>query len=163
MITPMLNVDGFTGHILIEPNRPISWHDNVQFIKIFALISFIIALVAISQGLILVMPFSGIEVIFVSISLYLVYKHYTICQIIYFTHNSVIIESGNCCADQRIKYQRYWSKFHVDNKGNYNIPRLSICSKGKTTEIGHFLSYNDKIILINLIKKITTDFQMESA
>ncbi|RDH82433.1 MAG: hypothetical protein DIZ80_09070 [endosymbiont of Galathealinum brachiosum] len=161
MITPVLNIDGFTGHILIEPNRPISWQDNVRFIKAFSLISLIIASVAMYQGFILVMPFSGIEVIFVSVCLYLVYKHYSICQIIYFTNNSIIIESGDNIANQRIEYQRYWSKFHVDNKGIYNIPKLSISSKGKTTEIGSFLSYKDKLTLIKIIKEITLSFQIQ--
>ncbi len=160
MITPMLNTDGFTGHILIEPNRPISWQDNVRFIKTFFLISFIISLVALSQGLLLVMPFSGIEVLFVSICLYLVYKHYATCEVIYFTSDSIIIESGNHEADNQIEYHRYWSKFHVDKKSHYDIPRLTINSKGKETEIGHFLSYSDKLVLIELIKKITAEFRL---
>ena len=63
MITPVLNIDGFTGHILIEPNRPISWQDNIRFIKLLSLLSFVIAAVAMHQGFMLVMPFSGIEVI----------------------------------------------------------------------------------------------------
>ncbi|VAW66876.1 hypothetical protein MNBD_GAMMA08-2195 [hydrothermal vent metagenome] len=159
MITPKLNTDGFTGHILLEPNRPISWHDNIFFIKCFALVSFIIGSVAMYHGLLLVMPFSGIEVLFVSACLYFVYKHYSTCQIIYFTGDNVIIESGDKSAEQRFEYQRYWSKFHIDNKGHYNIPRLQICSKGQTTEIGEFLNYKDKIILINLVKNLTLNFQ----
>ncbi|MCW9047936.1 MAG: DUF2244 domain-containing protein [Gammaproteobacteria bacterium] len=157
----MLNADGFTGHILIEPNRPISWQDNVRFIKIFALLSFTISCFAYYQGFFLVMPFSGIEVLFVSICLYLVYKHYTICQVIHFTNNNVIIETGDRKTLQRVKYQRYWSKFHIDKLGNQNIPRLSICSKGKSTEIGRFLSYNDKLILIKLVKDITENFKIQ--
>ena len=65
-------------------------------------------------------------------------------------------------AKQRIEYQRYWSKFHVDNEGNYNIPQLSISSKGKTTEIGGFLNYKDKLTLINLIKDVTDRFQTQA-
>jgi len=162
MITPVLNTNGFTGHILLEPNRPISWQENVRFIKIFALVSFIISSFAFYHGFLLVMPFSGIEVIFVSVCLYLVYKHYTVCQVIRFTKNNVIIETGHQNAEQRIKYQRYWSKFHIENQGNYNIPRLTISSKGKSTEIGGFLSYKDKLILIKLIKDITNNFQIKA-
>ncbi|MCW8934870.1 MAG: DUF2244 domain-containing protein [Gammaproteobacteria bacterium] len=157
----MLNTDGYTGHILIEPNRSISWQDNVRFIKIFTLLSFIISSFAFYQGFFLVLPFSGIEVLFVSVCLYLVYKHYTICQVIHFTNNNIIVETGDRNALQRVKYQRYWSKFHIDNRGNHNIPRLSICSKGKSTEIGRFLSHNDKLILIKLVKDITDKFQIQ--
>ena len=159
MITPTLNPDGITGHILIEPNRPINWRDNMRFIKWFALVSFIIALIAMYQGFFLVMPFSGLEVIIVSACLYLVYKHYTTCQVIYFTADSVIIESGKHCADSRVEYQRHWSKFLIDNNDNNTIPRLCISSKGKQTEIGAFLNCQDKQILIDLIRNITTAFQ----
>jgi len=158
MITPSLNSDGTNGHILIEPNRPINWQDNILFIKRLALVLFIISSIAMYQGLILVMPFSGIEVIFISCCLYLVFKRYSTCQIIYFTDDSVVIESGEHSATKRIEYQRYWSKFHIDQKGHFNIPRLSINSKGKATELGAFLNYDDKLKLINLIKSITTNF-----
>lgn len=162
MITPVLNNNGFTGHILLEPNRPISWQENVRFIQTFSLLSFIICCFAFYQGFLLVLPFSGIEVVFVSVCLYLVYKHYTICQVIHFTKNDVIIETGERNAEQRVKYSRYWSKFHIDNQGNYNIARLTICSKGKSTEIGCFLNYKDKQILIKLIKDITNKFQNQA-
>ncbi|HED33434.1 MAG TPA: DUF2244 domain-containing protein [Gammaproteobacteria bacterium] len=161
MITPDLNEDGFTGNILIEPNRPVSWQGNVRFIAIFALVSFAIGLVALSQGLVLVMPFSGLEVLVVFLALYLVFKKYSSCQVIYFTKNSVIIETGKVCADSHIEYQRYWSKFLVKDDGNYNIPRLSICSKGVSTNIGDFLNYDDKTQLIELIKHITENFQRQ--
>ncbi len=159
MITPVLNKDGFTGHILIEPNRPINWNDNLKFIKYFAFASLIIGSTAMYYGFLLVMPFSGIEVISVSVSLYLVYKHYSVCQVIYFTANHVVIESGKNNADTKIKYQRHWSKFHIDNKTRSSIPRLYITSKGHSTDIGTFLGYSDMQILISLLKRITRDFK----
>lgn len=161
MITPDLNKDGFTGSILIEPNRPASWKDNVRFVTVFALVSFVIGLVFLLQGFPLVMPFSGLEVLVVFYALYLVFKKYSSCQVIYFTKNSVIIETGKVCADTHIEYQRYWSRFLVEDDGNYNIPRLSICSKGVSTDIGDFLNYDDKTQLIKLIKHITVNFQLQ--
>lgn len=162
MITTSLNNDGFTGHILIEPNRAISWKANVQFIKILSLVSLIIASIGMYYGFILIMPFSGIEIIFVTVCLFLVYRHNTICQIIYFTDSSIIIEYGDRIALRRIEYPRYWSKFHVNNKNNYNIPYLSISSKGKSTEIGEFLNLKDKLNLIDLIKEITANFKTQA-
>ncbi len=159
MVTPDLNSDGYTGYILIEPNRPISWQDNLRFIKVFALVSLIVAISFMYKGFILVLPFSGLEVLCLSLALYLVYKHYSTCQVIYFTDDSVIIESGKDEANERIEYQRFWSSFYVDNEGAYSIPRLTIRSKGKTTEIGRFLSYKDKLKLIKLVKQLTQHFQ----
>lgn len=159
MITLNLNTDGYTGNILIEPNRPIKWSENVKFIKIFALLSLIVSGFFVYHGFLLVLPFSGLEILFLTICLYLVFKHYATCQVLYFTADSVILESGNNTPSERIEYQRYWSKFYVDSKGRYNIPRLSISSMGKTTEIGEFLSYEDKTALINIITNITLSFQ----
>lgn len=160
MITPNLNTDGCTGNILIEPNHPTSWRDNINFIKIFSLLSLVIGIIFTYQGFLLVLPFSGLEILVLAISLYIVYKHYNTCQVIYFTDDSVIIESGNQHADERTRYQRYWSQFHIDDPGPYSIPRLTIRSKGKSTEIGHFLSLHDKIELIKLIKELTIHFQL---
>jgi len=159
MITLNLNKDGYTGNILIEPNRPIKWSDNVRFIKIFAVFSLIVSGYFLYHGFLLVLPFSGLEILFLSICLYLVFKHYSTCQVLYFTADRVILETGNDKPGERVEYQRYWSKFHVDSKGRYNIPRLSISCMGKTSEIGDFLSYEDKTALINIITNITLSFQ----
>jgi len=159
MLTATLNNDGYTGNILIEPNRPIDWAANVRFVKIFSLLSFIIGLVFMSQGFLLVLPYSGLEILILTLSLYLVYKHYTICQVVYFTDNSIIIEYGDDRADARVEYQRHWSTFKIENNGKYNIPKLSISSKGKSTEIGIFLNYKDKIELIDLVKRLTKEFK----
>lgn len=159
MVTPDLNADGYTGNILIEPNRPISWRENLHFIRIFALLSALVAALFVYKGFYLVLPFSGLEVMFLGIALYLVYRHYSVCQIIYFTRDSVIIESGIDHATDRIEYQRFWSRFYIDHQGPQNIPVLKIRSRDHVTEIGDFLSYHDKLLLIQLIKDLTTHFQ----
>lgn len=159
MVTPNLNADGFTGNILIEPNRPISWRENLNFIRVFTLLSALVSALFLYKGLYLVLPFSGLEVISLSIALYLVYKRYSVCQIIYFTRDSVIIESGTDHASERIEYQRFWSRFYIDHKGHQNIPILQIRSRQHATEIGDFLSYADKLLLIQLIKDLTLHFQ----
>lgn len=159
MVTPDLNQDGFTGNILIEPNRPIRWSDNLRFIRVFAMLSLLIALLFMTNGFFLVLPFSGLEVLCLTLALYLVYRRYSICQVIYFTSDSVIIESGHDHADERIEYPRYWSKFHIESPEHGGIPRLTIRSSGKTTEIGKFLSYQDKLRLISLIQELTLRFQ----
>ena len=159
MITPSINSDGYTGNILLEPNRPISWQDNLRFIKIFALLSSLIAGIFIYGGFYLVLPYSGLEILCLSFALYIVYRHYSVCQVIHFTRDSVVIESGDRKVSERIEYQRFWSKFHIDNQGNFNIPRITIQSKGKSTEIGRFLSYHDKQILIHLLRELTLHFQ----
>lgn len=161
MITPDLNDDGYTGNILIEPNRPISWQDNLRFIRVFALVSIILAIGFMYAGILLVLPFSGLEILCLALALYFVYRHYSVCQVIYFTRDSIIIESGKDHAIDRIEYQRYWSSFHVEDEGNYNIPRLTIRSREKSTEIGGFLNYADKIQLIQIVKKLTKDFQFK--
>lgn len=64
---------------------------------------------------------------------------------------------------ERIEYPRHWSKFYVDSDGAYNIPRLSISSMGKSSEIGRFLNYDDKTDLINIITNMTNCFQYQNS
>lgn len=159
MLTPHLNDNGYTGYILIEPNRPLNWPQNLRFLRIFALISITIAMALAIKGLYLILPFSGLEILALTLALYFVYRRYSFCQIIYFTEQSIIIESGENHPTERIEYQRFWSRFHIDNQGEFNIPRLSIRCMGKSTEIGSFLNLYDKQELIRLIKNITLHFQ----
>ena len=159
MLTSTLNNDGYTGNILIEANRPIDWPGNARFIKVFALLSFFISVLFMSRGFILVFAYSALEVLLLALSFYLVYRRYAVCQVVYFTDNSIIIEYGKEHAENRVEYQRHWSTFLIDNEGAYNIPRLSIRSKGVSTEIGDFLNYKDKLQLISLIKNLTQAFK----
>jgi len=69
-----------------------------------------------------------------------------------------MIEYGKNSPDKRIDYQRHWSSVHSDNNVVYNISRLNIRSKGKSTEIGSFLNKTDKEQLIHLVKQLTQAF-----
>ena len=161
MITVNLDTKGYTGHILLEPNLSLSWKHNTY---IFIFISFFTLLVSgyfVAKGGWLVLPFSGLELIVIAVSLYMFFNHYNQCEVIHFTDNKVVIEQGKNSPEISWEYQRHWSKIHVQNLGPYDIPRVSIKSHGNETELGTFLGYDEKITLIRTLEDITTSFQSQ--
>jgi len=159
VITVSIDKQGYTGNILLEPNLSFSWKTNVRFFIVISIITFIVAGYFISKGGWLVLPFSGLELIIIGTSLYMFFKHYNHCEVITFTDNKVIIEYGKDEPEKSWEYQRHWSKIHVKEYGLFETPKVSIKSHGKETEVGSFLGYDEKILLIETIKEITTSFQ----
>ena len=159
MITISIDKQGYTGHILLEPNLSFSWKTNIRFFILISTITLLVAGYFISKGAWLVFPFSGLELIIIGVSLYMFFKHYNHCEVITFTDDKVIIECGKDRPEEFWEYQRHWSKIHIKGHGLFEIPKVSIKSHGNETEVGSFLGYDEKILLIETIEKITTSFQ----
>jgi uncharacterized membrane protein len=158
VITISIDKQGYTGHILLEPNLSFSWKTNIRFYILISTITSIVAGYFISKGGWLVLPFSGLELIIIGTSLYMFFKHYDHCEVITFTNNRVVIEHGKDKPEQSWAYQRHWSKIHINGHGLFEIPRVSIKSHGEETEMGSFLGYDEKILFIETIEKITASF-----
>ena len=161
MITISIDKTGYTGHILLEPNLSFSWKTNIRFFILITIITLIISGYFISKGGWLVLPFSGLELIIIATSLYMFFKHYNHCEVITFTDDKVLIEYGKKEPEKSWEYQRHWSKIHIKEHGLFEIPKVSIKSHGNETEMGSFLGYDEKILLIETIEEITSSFQRQ--
>jgi len=159
MVTISIDKQGYTGHILLQPNLSFSWKTNIRFFILISTITLFIAGYFFIKGGWLVLPFSGLELIIIGTSLYMFFKHYNHCEVIRFTNDKVIIEYGKDDPEESWEYQRHWSKIHIKEHGLFDIPKVSIKSHGKETEVGSFLGYDEKILLIETIEKITKSFQ----
>lgn len=158
MITISLDKQGYTGHILLEPNLSLSWKTNKVIFVVITLITAIIAGYFATIGGWMVLPFSGAELVVIAISTYMFFNRNNHCEVIRFTRNKVVIERGKSSPENSFEYQRHWSQIHVREHGLYEIPRVSIKSHGKETEMGSFLGYDEKIQFIKSLESITTAF-----
>jgi|GEM_PF-1904725 len=177
MVNVRLDDSGYRGLIILRPDLSLSWQRNVQVFLLIALCSLAIASVFVMQGRWLVLPFSGAVVLLLGASLYVFYRRASRTQLIRLSEHSVIIEQGYHRAEQRVEYPRYWSEFHIESSaptedsaghkaaelqgiepGLQHIPRVTISSRQQQTELGAFLGYADKQLLIHTLKDITTRF-----
>ena len=162
MVKVSLDDSGYTGHILLEPNISLSWKTNMRIFVVVACITLFIAGYFVQKGGWLVLPFSGLELIMIGVSLYMFFHHYNHREVIHFTDNKVVIEHGKEVAEKSWEYQRHWSKIHVQDHGLYDIPRVSIKSHGQEMELGAFLGYDEKLHFIKILEDITRKFNLSS-
>ena len=159
MVTVSINSNGYNGHILLEPNLSLSWKTNTRIFFVICIITFFIGIYFYRLGGWLVLPFSGLELLLISTATYLFFRRNNHCEVITFTDNKVVIERGKDAPEKAWEYPRHWSKFHIEEHGLYDIPKVSIRSHGKEMEMGSFLGYKDKRLLIKILKDLTQKFQ----
>jgi len=177
MVNIRLDDSGYRGLIILRPDLSLSWQGNVKVFLLIALCSLAIASMFVIQGRWLVLPFSGAEIFLLGASLYVFYRRASRTQLIHLSEHRVVIEQGYRRAEQRVEYPRYWSEFHIesstpteDSVGDkaaqlqgiepdlHSIPRVTISSRRQQTELGAFLGYADKLLLIHALKEVTARF-----
>ena len=163
MVNASLDKQGYTGHILLEPNLSLTWQANKIIFIIITCLTMVIGGYFASIGGWLVLPFSGLELIVIAISVYMFFSRNNHCEVIIFTNNKVIVERGKTMPEKSFEYQRHWSQIYIKEHGLYDIPKVSIKSHGKETELGAFLGYDEKIQFIDILKNITSAFRQSNA
>lgn len=180
MISASLDDTGYTGMIILKPSLSLSWKANLRFYLTLCILSLSIASVFLLQGRWLVLPFTVIALIVLGASLYVFFCSHSRSEVIRFNEREVIIERGRYTAESTIKYPRQWSEFYIagesageaaDKNSAFEateqmfngslhsaIPIITIKSREQETELGAFLGYEEKIQLIQLLKKITQQF-----
>ena len=161
MVTVSIDDKGLNGHILLQPNLSLSWKQNARLIVIVIFILSVISGYFVSIGGWLVLPFSGLEIILISVSLYMFFRHYELQEVIRFNEDRLIIERGKDKPEKTWVYQRHWSKFHIHEHGIYDIPKVCLVSHGKEVELGAFLGYDDKLLFIKNLEQITLNYQRQ--
>lgn len=159
MVSISIDNNGYNGHILLEPNLSLSWKTNTRIFLIICIITLAIAIHFYRIGGWLVLPFSGLELVLISVSVYMFFQHNNHCEVITFTDHQVIIERGRKSPEKSWEYPRHWSKIHVKEHGLYDIPKVSIKSHGREMEIGSFLGHKEKLLFIQTLKEVTQKFQ----
>ena len=111
------------------------------------------------MGAWVILPFSGIEILALTIALYVLARRNARQEVITVDKDQVIIERGITSPAENWRYQRLWSSFHVEKPaGTWSSPIISIRSHGKHLELGTFLNRRDKIKLINTLKYIVAHY-----
>ena len=159
MITTYLDNNGFNGHILLEPNLSLGWRSNIKILLLFSVLNLSLAIYFSIAGKWLVLPFSVIELTAFYIALHILFRRFHRCEIVYFTLDSIIIETGKNSAESREIYKRLWSKFYIEQNNKHALASIFIRNHNKTTEIGSFLNYRDKLKTIKTIKQMTSAFR----
>ena len=143
------------GYIVLKPNNSATWQFNMMVVISLAFIALLISTFFLLQGLWLIAPFSGLEVLALLACLYLCARSNIQTEIIKFSPDKVIVEQGRTFAEKSWEYNRSWAKIFVRKPARKGHPdQVVIRSHGKELELGSFLNSEDKEALVNKLRKI---------
>ncbi|MBA60003.1 MAG: hypothetical protein CMQ40_12640 [Gammaproteobacteria bacterium] len=144
--------------IILRPNNSLTWKINLVLLLAVMIVSLSIALGFLIAGAWVILPFSILELMFISICVYYSARQCALQEVIRISELEISIESGFKKPSMKKTYQRVWSKFFVRpsaRKGD--LDQLVIRSHGRELEIGSFLSREDKAeLVLHLRKSVAT-------
>ena len=155
MVYSEFNPDTGSGYIVLKPNNSASWRFNILVVASLALLALLISTFFLLQGLWLIAPFSGLEVLALLGCLYLCARSNIQTEVIKFSPDKVVIEQGRTFAEKSWEYHRSWAKIFVRKPRHKGHPdQIVIRSHGKEVELGSFLNKDDKETLVKKLRNI---------
>ncbi len=154
------NTEDNTYRILLRPNQSTDWKSSIIFISIIAFTCLTIGIGFAFAGAMMILPFAGLEVIFVGICVYLVMKETYKQEVITLTQEKLKIEKGGGRIDQVWEYFRMWSFVSVERPQHPWYPaHIVVTSKGERVPIGDFLNEDEKEELVSNLERIIQELK----
>jgi uncharacterized membrane protein len=154
------NTEENTYRILLRPNQSTDWKTSIIFISIIAITCLAIGIGFAFAGATMILPFAGLEVIFVGVCVYLVMKKTYKQEVITLTQETLKIEKGEGKIDQVWEYFRMWSFVSVERPQHPWYPaHIVVTSKGERVPIGDFLNDDEKEELVSNLERIIQELQ----
>ncbi len=152
----------YIARVLVQANRSMSWRGNLYIAAGIAVVCFSIAAVFAFFGLWLVIPFAGLEVIFVTLCLYWTVKRLSRKEIITVDERVITLEWGYNQPDVSVILPRHWSRLKYDHPKNaFDVGDLSLTAYGKRYELGASLGREEKKELYRELKNILSICDLE--
>jgi uncharacterized membrane protein len=145
----MVNVDKVNSsdcyRFVLSPNCSISWPELVVFYMVTCLVALAVGLFFSLQGLWLVLPFSGLEMLALGFGLYLTSRKVYRKEVITLDRERTCIEKGVLQIDQSWEFETSWIRLLDEHAGTRNRRRrLALGAHGKYIEVGNFLDNLEK-------------------
>jgi uncharacterized membrane protein len=145
----MANIDKVNSsdsfRFVLSPNCSISWRDLLIFYALTCVVALVVGLYFTLQGLWLVLPFSGLEMLALGFCLYLTSRKVYRKEVITLDQRRTRIEQGGRQIAQSWEFETPWIRLIDEQKGPQNRHRkLAIGSHGNYVEVGEFLDNSEK-------------------
>ncbi|MEM7016977.1 MAG: DUF2244 domain-containing protein [Pseudomonadota bacterium] len=139
----------------MRPNKSMSWQQNLLFIYSIGFISGALSLYFLYHGAWMIVPFVGLEILVLTVCLYIVYCRIDTQEVITIESSQVIIESGRHKIRKRNVFNRYWTRVDLQEPSyRWYASRLFIGSHGKQIEIGAALVEDERKSLAKELAKM---------
>jgi uncharacterized membrane protein len=129
---------------VVMPNRSMSWRGLVGVYAGISAVGLLIAILFFIRGLTLVLPFSGLELLFLGAVFYITAWNSDWREVITVGDEVVSIETGRRGPVSHYEFQRRWARVILSRPGSWYPSRLLIRSHGRQIEIGQFLNEQER-------------------
>ena len=130
---------------VLSPNCSISWRELVLFYIFTCVVALAIGVFFTLQGLWLVLPFSGLEMLALGFALYLTSRKVNRKEVITLDQHRTRIEKGVQQIDKSWEFETPWIRLVDEPASRPGRPRrLAIGSHGNYVEVGDFLDNSEK-------------------
>jgi uncharacterized membrane protein len=142
---------------IVRPTRSLTWPEAKRWLCVLSSIPLASGLLFLWFGVPLVLPFAGLEILFLWAAFW--YVHWTgqWREVIRLTPRHLVIEKGRHCPEQRYQYERAWVGIRFDERRGWLPSRLKVGSHGRAADIGSFLAEGERralaLALINALEK----------
>jgi uncharacterized membrane protein len=153
MISVERENSGQRFRFVLAPNRSISWRELLLFYILTCIVALAIGLFFTLQGLWLVLPFSGLEMLALGLGLYFTSRKVHRREVITLDPDRIRVEKGARRVDQSWEFSTPWvriSEHRGDGLGGRC--RLVIGASGSSVEVGSFLANSEKDALAFQLK-----------
>jgi len=130
---------------VLSPNCSITWRELVLFYIFTCVLALAIGVFFTLQGLWLVIPFSGLEMLALGACLYLTSRKVYRREVITMNQRSTRIEKGMRRIAESWEFETPWIRLIDEQNGPRNQRRkLAIGAHGNYVEVGEFLDNSEK-------------------
>lgn len=131
--------------MVIRPNCSLSWRGTVAVFSSISLVSLVIALGFLLRGYWLVLPFAGLELVFLGAASYLTAWRGSLREVISIRGAEVAVERGHRQPEQTRIFPRSWVRIELIRPQHRGYPtRLLLRSHGREMEIGGCLNESER-------------------
>jgi len=141
--------------IMVMPNRAMPWQHIMMIYLLISGATIGIAFGFFTQGLTLILPFAGLELLALGVILYISAWRSNIKEVVHVTEEKIRIEIGQNAPEKTYELDKAWAKVVLERSWNNWYPsRLLLRSHGRQLEIGKFLNEQERQCLEVELKKV---------
>jgi uncharacterized membrane protein len=155
MLFNLTNENDLEKTIMVMPNRAMPWQHIMMIYLLISGVTISIAFGFFTQGLTLILPFAGLELLALGVVLYISAWRSNIKEVVNVTEEKIRIEIGRNAPEKTYELDKAWAKVVLERSWNNWYPsRLLLRSHGRQFEIGKFLNEQERQCLKVELKKV---------
>ncbi len=153
MIKTSFNSQANQATIILQPNHSWTWRANLYLIASLLVISLTVGVVLTWVGYWMILVFTTAEIAILTLCLYYCVARTHRQEVLHFTKDRLVVESGTRKPEQRVNIQRFFARFFVQAAPSFGYKRrVSLRYGNEVLEIGGFLAEPEKDALISILR-----------